>query len=249
MTKITVWAAAICLLFTLPLVANAAPINVNLELALGVDVSGSVNDSEYNLQKTGYVNAFNNIASFGSFEPFAVTYYEWSGSTEQAQLVDWTLISSVADAQSFAAMLESVTRAFDGSTGIASAMDFGVGLFENEYEGAQKIIDISGDGEENDGGDVDAARSGAENLDVVINGLPIGSVADYYLNNIITSDGFIEPADTFEDFEFSISQKLAREITQEVRRENIPTPEPGTVVLLLVGLTAIMVPMKFRKKL
>lgn len=213
--------------------SGAFAVPVNLELALGVDASGSVDGSEYDLQRGGYVNAFNNIASFGTFEPFAVTYYEWASSGEQQQLIDWTLISTVADAQSFASALSGVSRAFSGSTGVAAAINFGVSLFGNDYEGSRLVLDISGDGSENQGGDVGAAVSAAESAGVTINGLPIGgtSISDYYLANVITSDGFIEPADSFEDFESAIALKLEREIT-----EQIPTPEPTSVLLVMLGL-------------
>ncbi|GAB7022458.1 DUF1194 domain-containing protein [Salidesulfovibrio brasiliensis] len=232
--KRTLSAVLLALILLFPAGAFAAPIN--LELALGVDVSGSVSSSEYTLQRDGYVNAFNNIASFGSFEPFAVTYYEWSSSNEQQQLVDWTLISTVADAQAFASVLSGVSRAFGGVTGVGAAINYGVSLFDNAYEGTRLVLDLSGDGSENDGGDVPGAVSAAESAGVTINGLPIGSsIADYYLNNVITSDGFIQAADDFDDFESAIALKLEREIT-----EQIPTPEPTSIVLVLAGLLSVI---------
>ena len=96
--------------------ANATPVSV--ELALLVDVSGSVNGTEYNLQKTGYINAFNDptlqaaIASLTG--GIAVTYIEWSGASEQAQLVGWTHIFDSTSAANFATAVQGTSRAYNG---------------------------------------------------------------------------------------------------------------------------------------
>jgi Protein of unknown function (DUF1194) len=126
-----------------------------------VDVSGSVDANEYNLQKTGYVNAFNSAAVqnaiLGSEDgAIAVTYIEWSGPTQQAIQVGWTLINSVASAQAFATALNGVSRAFAGNTPIQDAIGksytgFGteVGAAGNGFESPRQVIDVSGDGADN----------------------------------------------------------------------------------------------------
>jgi hypothetical protein len=102
----------------LPLSASAVP---GLELLLLVDVSGSVDNTEYNLQKQGYVQAFQSAAVqnaiLGSVgNSIAVAYVEWSGNNEQSYRVGWTLIDSIATANAFATAIASSTRAFSGST-------------------------------------------------------------------------------------------------------------------------------------
>ena len=100
---------------------------VGLELMLLVDVSGSVDSAEYDLQKNGYVNAFNSVAVQNAIlasqgGAIAVTYIEWSGNTQRATQVGWTLINSVASAQQFATALSGVSRAFAGNTAIPDAI-------------------------------------------------------------------------------------------------------------------------------
>jgi len=211
-------------------VAQAVP--VNLELALAIDVSGSVDAAEFALQRDGYVDAFNNITSFGSFRPFAVTYIQWSGASQQQQSVGWTLISNAADATAFATAISAAPRAFGGSTAIGSAINFTVPLFTgNGFEGNRLLIDISGDGDTNDGASTTAARNAAAAAGITINGLAIGgaSILAFYNSSVITPGGFAIGADTFDDFEVAIFDKLQREIV----------PAPAALALFGFGALAL----------
>lgn len=227
---------ACCLLLSTFMVSQANAFPVNLELALLVDVSGSVDSSEYALQKNGYINAFNNIASFGNFQPFAVTYIEWSGASQALQKVGWTLISNVADAVNFATAISATTRSFSGLTAPGSAINFAFPLFSsNGYEGSRLVIDVSGDGSQNDGASTSAARNSALLAGITqINGLPIlgseSGLLQWYQNNIQGGTGsFTIAANSFDDFEDAVHQKLQREIVPTV-------PEPATMLLMGVGL-------------
>lgn len=215
---------------------QASAVPVGLELALLVDVSGSVDTTEYNLQKGGYVAAFqdaiiqSNIASITG--GIAVTYIEWSGNLEQSTRVGWTHITDATSANSFATAVSNVTRAFSGLTAPGSALNYAAPLFNNNgFEGARNVIDVSGDGAQNDGANTANARDAAlaGGIDA-INGLAIlgeSGLQAWYNNNIKGGTGaFVIAAATFADFEGAVKTKIGREIT------NVPEPTS----LALVGL-------------
>lgn len=238
--------------------------NVDTELLLLVDVSGSVNSSEYNLMMQGYANAFrsadlaSSIAS-GYHGSIAVALAFWSGANDQSIGVDWMRVSDASSANDFAAAIESTTRPFSGLTAVGSALSYGstlfgteVGSIDNGYQSLVQVIDISGDGEDNntppDTGDraenVRVARDQAiaDGVDM-INGLPIGNAGGdlngYYADNVIAGSAgetaaFVQPTATFADVENSLSLKLSREI-EAAGAESIEVatvPEPTSILLL-----------------
>jgi hypothetical protein len=236
MKKIFVFIAAVLLLIGAGSPALAK--SVDLELSLLVDVSGSVDANEFNLQRQGYVNAFNspalwNAVSQGAIGSIAVNLVYWS--TGAVQSVGWTEINSQATSQAFATAIAAAVRPFSGSTGPGTAINFAVPLFNNSFEGTRKVIDVSGDGAENVGADTSNARDAAilAGIDAV-NGLPIlgeSGLLAWYTANIKSTNGFVIAVNSFDDFGAAIDQKLVKEI--------IGTPEPLTLLLLGLGLVGV----------
>lgn len=248
--KTLVAALAIASATVVPTTASA--VTVGLELLLLTDVSGSVDATEYNLQKTGYVQAFQSAAvqnailnsQLGSI---VVAYGEWSGASQQATKVGWTLIDSAASANAFATALANTTRSFSGLTAPGSALNWGTPLFaSNNFDGLRQVIDVSGDGEENDGSDTATARNTALAAGIdSINGLPIGggtSLLSWYQSNIQGGTGsFTLAADSFADFQAAIESKLVREISNNV-------PEPFSAALVGLGLFGLALTRRRQKQ-
>jgi len=230
------------LLISLLLPLSAYATSVDLELSLLMDLSGSVDDTEFNLQKMGYVNAFNSSTIWdaieqGTLSSIAVNLVYWSSENEQQSVVNWTLIDSFAASQAFATAIYNTTRIYTGMTGIGAALTFGTNLFDNSFEGTRNVIDVSGDGSNNESTTSIIGRNYALNNGVdTINGIVIGgdiSVYNHYVDEVIGgTNAFALAVDSFDDFGVAIENKLIKEI-------NNPVPEPTTMVLFGLGLLGL----------
>jgi len=207
---------------------------VDLELVLAVDVSGSVDDVEASQQREGYVAAFRDplvhrAIEQGAHQRIAVTYVEWASANFQQTVVGWTLLDGPAACERFAAMLAEAPIGRGRWTSISGAIDYAVPLFDdNGYAGERRVIDISGDGTNNNGRPVEDARWDALERGIVINGLPILNdrpqpfgmptprqlaLDDYYERWVIGGPGsFMVVATDFDDFRRAVLAKLVREI-------------------------------------
>ncbi len=227
------FAKALALSLSLALAGTAAQAEqVDVELVLLVDVSGSINDQEHLLQKQGHADAFRDpglhrAVAGGWLGRIAATYVEWDGS--QTQVVGWHRLESPADAHRFAdAILKAPRHAGLPTTSIAKALAYAPGLFgDNGFQGIRRVIDISGDGAENTGGEPRVSRELALASGVTtINGIVIPNevgVEDYYETNVIGGGGsFLVIAEDFTAFQQAILDKLIREIAG--------TPSPPRLV-------------------
>lgn len=201
---------------------------VDVELVLAVDVSRSMDDEEFSLQREGYVAAlrhpdFISAVRSGVHGRIALTYFEWAGTVRDGTQVPWGIIDSAESANAFAAMLER--RPFDTyrGTSISTALSFGSALFDaNEVDGMRKVIDISGDGPNNAGEPVLAARARALAQGIVINGLPIlvnpsrtvEELDRYYAECVTGGPGsFVLPIRDRSEFATAIRRKLILEVS------------------------------------
>jgi hypothetical protein len=216
---------------------HAQGLPVDLELILAVDCSGSVDEVEAQLQREGYVAALTservlNAIRAGENRRIGVAYIEWAGETYQRTIVDWTIIEDAASAKAVVDKIAASPYMAIRWTSISGAIDYSMGLFQRSpFEGTRRVIDISGDGKNNNGRDVVSARDAAVASGVTINGLPIlnsreggwgasprGFPSDpdldtYYQNFVIGGPGaFMVPADSFDTFSNAVHSKLIREI-------------------------------------
>lgn len=198
--------------------------SVDLALVLAVDCSSSVDSGDYYLQMNGIAAALRNPPLFdaireGPNQSVAIILVQWSNRFGQMIAVPWRILSSESDIETCARDVELAPRQwFPGGTGLAAALEFCTDMFQNlPFIAARRVIDVSGDGEENEGGDVAAARQRAVGHGITINGLPIidGSllVEAYYRLRVIAGPGsFIIPAVNIHAFKTAMVQKLLREI-------------------------------------
>lgn len=211
---------------------TASALDVDLELVLAVDVSGSIERDEAELQRQGFIQAFRNDAVIraitgGEHKRIAVTYIEWAGVNHQRLGVDWRVIDSAAAALDFADELAIMPFASALWTSISGAIEFGMErLRDSPHRSKRQVIDISGDGANNNGEGVVTARDRAVRAGITINGLPIVNGRpspygtpqlpnlDWYFEDCVIGGpgAFIVVADGFVDFGRAIKRKLIREI-------------------------------------
>ena len=197
---------------------------VDLELALLVDVSASVNDEEYRLQAGGLAAAFESAVVRDAIRAaarkgVAVSVIQWANAESQRVSVDWTLLRGDDDARWLATRIASMPRLIQGGhTALSNALAFALQELEtNRFQGLRRVIDLSGDGRNNDGLPLRAVRREVVERGVTINGLAILNelplLDGYFRNHLIGGDGaFVMVAQDYIDFTKTMIEKLDREI-------------------------------------
>src|SRR6202046_1715109 len=219
--------------------AASAPVPVDAAIVLAADVSRSIDDEEFALERRGYADAIQgqqllDAVSTGPHGAIALAYVEWAGDGEERVVVDWTVIRNQTDAHAFVTAMAAAPRSFIGRTAIGAAIDFSFALFaENAIETNRRVIDVSGDGTSNQGRLLTEARDAAVGAGAVINGLaifnrkaaatggylamhtnPPGGLAQYYRENVIGGPGaFVVQIDDFKSFGDAMMRKLVDEIS------------------------------------
>jgi hypothetical protein len=226
--------ASLAIVLSIGAARGAEP--VDLALVLAVDVSRSIDDHEFQLQRQGYAAALTNprvlqAIQSGPLRAIAVAYMEWSNDQEQKTVVDWTVLKDGETAFGFAEAILAAPRAYSSRTSISGAIDFGVREFmRSGVEASRRIIDVSGDGTNNSGRPVTEARDAAVAEGVTVNGLaiinerpegvyaqyhvrPPEGLPEYYRRYVIGGPGsFLLQVEGFATFAEAITQKLVSEI-------------------------------------
>jgi hypothetical protein len=209
--------------------------NTDLLLVLAADVSRSIDEGEFDLQRKGYAAALTDprvLAAIrgGTNGTIAVCFVEWSGAGEQLVVADWTVIHDEEDAGVVASTILAAPRSFMGRTSLSGAIDFAMERFAAATPHSNRhIIDVSGDGTNNSGRPVTEARDQAVAEGVTINGLaiindrpnpgyafhtqPPGGLPEWYRQNVIGGSGaFLRVVDDFRSFADAMTNKLVSEI-------------------------------------
>jgi hypothetical protein len=209
----------------------AASAEVDVELIIAVDVSYSMDPDEQALQREGYIIGFNSpefldALQQGAHGRIAVTYFEWAGASDQRVVVPWRLIDSPAAAKAFTDAVAAAPYRRAYRTSISGALHFAMPLFaDSGFRGLRRVIDVSGDGVNNQGDAVAIIRDEVLERGVTINGLPIllkrPSIATmdienldvYYEDCVIGGPGaFMIPIRERDQFREATRTKLVQEI-------------------------------------
>lgn len=212
-----------------PLTLSADEVDVAIVLA--ADMSGSINQSEAALEREGYASALESadvleVIKEGVQGKVAVTYLEWSSSGSSETRLDWTILSDAKDASFIAQAIRKKSERqragpHGSKTSISYAIDVSADAFDKlPLRASRRVIDISGDGTNNDGPPIEDSRRRALQKAIVINGLPIGydvesgeTIPEYYERHVIGGPGsFMVTANSAAEFRRAITYKLAREL-------------------------------------
>ena len=237
----TVRALAVLLTFAIALPAAVpAAEPVDLLLVLAADVSRSIDAEKFQLQRDGYAAAVSDpqvldVIKSGRHGRIGLSFVEWSGAGAERVVIDWTLIADAEAAKGFGDRLLEAQRSFADRTSISGAIEFAMAqLARAPFQSTRRTIDVSGDGTNNAGRDVVAARDEVLAQGVTINGLvilsdtplawnpdhtnPPGGLENYYRDHVIGGPGaFVMATRDFKSFGQAIVKKMIAEVAQAQR--------------------------------
>src|SRR5258705_6494220 len=240
MMRIFRYALALATLLAPPIAIARAAEQTDLLLVLAMDVSRSMDRAKFLLQRQGYAAAISNPQVLNAIESgpqqkIALCFIDWSGPFEQKVVIDWTIIDGPAAASRFGGLVADAPRSFYNSTSIGAAINFATArLARAPFEAERHAIDVSGDGTNHAGPDVQSSRDQAVAKGILVNGLviltdidlapnprhtnPPGGIEKYYRDNVIGGAGsFVMVAGGH--------QLLGRAVVREVFFEIAARPE------------------------
>ncbi|WP_375412552.1 DUF1194 domain-containing protein [uncultured Bradyrhizobium sp.] len=229
--------------------------SVDVELVLAVDVSYSMDMDELAIQREGYAQAivskeFLQALKTGPNGKISITYFEWAASSDQKIIIPWRLIDGPESADAVAAEIMKTPIRRASRTSISGAINFAMPLFdENPHRGLRRVIDISGDGPNNNGAPVTGARDAAVEKGVTINGLPImvkepsystmdiDNLDFYYEDCVIGGPGaFVVTIKDRDKFKEAIRTKLVLEVANRTpERRVVPIADKEQRVNCMIG--------------
>ncbi|MFD1344337.1 DUF1194 domain-containing protein [Litorisediminicola beolgyonensis] len=232
---VRLWAAALLAGWLAAPVSAQVPCRLALVLAL--DVSSSVDASEYVLQKEGLAEALLDPDVTGALLAggggVALSVYEWSGRRQNALVIDWTRLDTLADITTVVSRLRAAPRSQTRfPTAMGYALGYGAGLLRRGPDCARRVIDLSGDGITNDGFGPDLAYKHFPFDGVTVNGLAVlgadPMVVDYFTDEVRHGVGaFVETSEGYPGFRRAMTRKLLREIGGMVVGDSGRASPPG----------------------
>lgn len=220
-------------LYLFPSMVQATEVEVDVELFLAVDVSRSMTEEELDIQRLGYAEALTSpdvlrAIQNGLIGRIAITYVEWAGTNAQRVVIPWQILSTAEHAEDIATTIATTHGSSMERTSLSGALDYAVRDFDgNGFVGLRRVIDISGDGPNNEGAPVLDARDAALAQGFILNGLPlmtedvlshiwgIPDLDTYYIRCVIGGPGsFVIPVSDWQAFAPAVKRKLILEISQ-----------------------------------
>jgi hypothetical protein len=212
--------------------APAAPQQVDLKLILAVDVSGSIDSEEFQLEREGTADAFADpdvlkAIQGGSLGRIAVAMLDFSSPQFDKVVIDWTIIKDKGSAMAFADAVRNSARTPGRRTSVSSALELGSLLLESSEKdivATRRVIDVTGDGPNNDGGPMTEAHDKTIAQGIVVNGLPVmdemangyfPELDKYYAGCVTGGRGaFVVVVHSYKDYSQAMRHKLILEISQ-----------------------------------
>jgi hypothetical protein len=228
-------------------VARAAE-EVDLLLVLAMDVSRSMDQPKFMLQRQGYAAAISdpqvlNAINSGPHQKIAICFTDWSGPFEQKLVIDWSVIDGMESALHFGDLISASPRSFANSTSIGAGINYAAAqIARAPFEAERRAIDVSGDGTNNAGRNVQILRDQVVAKGIVVNGIviltepqlaqnpqhtnPPGGIEKYYRDNVIGGPGsFVIAAEDYNSFGRAMVQKLIAEIAARPVEERSASAE------------------------